>query len=191
LRSVRVTVNGTPAPIFGLANVNGQEQINIQVPFNIPAPGTATVVITNNGSSTTITGVVIERVQPGVFEISIQGGRFAAALHSDFSLVTPSNPARPGETIQLYLTGLGPVTPAVGTNVAGPVPPSQTTIAPVVSIDNVGMAVAGNAAFYAPSLVTVYQINFVVGPNVQSGNRNLMVTFDGVASPVVQLPVQR
>jgi len=39
--------------------------------------------------------------------------------------------------------------------------------------------------------VSVYQINFVVGPNVQSGNRSLNVAIGGVGSQRVLLPVQR
>jgi uncharacterized protein (TIGR03437 family) len=191
-RGVSVTVNGVPAPILGLANVNGQEQINIQVPFGIPAPGTVPVVLNNNGASTTISGVQVSTVQPGIFEVSVEGGRFAAALHADYSLVTPRNPARPGEVIQLYLTGLGATNPPVNTNVVGPASPlARTVLQPVVGIDNVGQAIVENTAFYAPGLVTVYQINFVVGDNVQSGNRSLNVSIGEVGSPSVQLPVQR
>jgi uncharacterized protein (TIGR03437 family) len=186
-----VNVNGIAAPILGLANVNGQEQINIQVPFGIPSPGGVTVVINNNGASTTITGVPVQSLQPGIFEVSVEGGRFAAALHADYRLVTPSHPARPGEIILLFLTGLGATTPPVGTNAIGPNPPAQTALAPVVGIDDVGMEVIANTAFYAPGLVSVYQINFVVGPNVQSGNRSLNMAIGGVGSQRVLLPVQR
>ena len=190
-RGVSVTVNGVRAPILGLANVNGQEQINIQVPFGIPAPGAVPVVLSNNGSTTTISGVQVATVQPGIFEVSVEGGRFAAALHADYTLVTPSNPARPGDVIQLFLTGLGATNPPVGTNAVGPVPLARTVLEPTVAIDNAGQAVAENTAFYAPGLVTVYQINFVVGAAVQSGNRGLKIAIGGVESPTVMLPVQR
>jgi uncharacterized protein (TIGR03437 family) len=42
---------------------------------------------------------------PGIF---IYNGY--AWAHADGSLVTPGDPANPGETIVLYTTGLGPVT---------------------------------------------------------------------------------
>jgi uncharacterized protein (TIGR03437 family) len=190
-QGVRVTVNGVPAPILGMANVNGQEQINIQVPFSIPAPGTVAVVINNNGSSTTITGVQVSTVQPGFFQVGVEGGLFAAALHANYELVTPSNPARPGEVILLFLTGLGATNPPVGTNVAGPSPAAQTVLQPTVELDGVPQAISGNAAFYAPQLVTVYQINIVIAADAQTGNRSLRVTIGGVNSPIVQLPVQQ
>jgi uncharacterized protein (TIGR03437 family) len=189
-RGVSVTVNGIRAPILGLANVNGQEQINIQVPFGIAA-GAIPVVLNNNGSSTTISGVQVAAVQPGIFEVSVEGGRFAAALHADYSLITPSNPARPGEVVQLFLTGLGATNPAVATNAVGPVPLARTVQAPTVGIDGVGQAVVESSAFYAPGLVSVYQINFVVGADTQTGNRNLNMAIGGANSQTVLLPVQR
>ncbi|MCP4247471.1 MAG: hypothetical protein GY778_10525, partial [bacterium] len=100
-RGVSVSVNGRPLPILSMANVNGQEQINVQVDFDLQ-PGAATAVLNNNGSTASISGVQIFDVQPGVFEVSVGGGRFAAAIHADFSLVPPSTPARPGELILLF-----------------------------------------------------------------------------------------
>jgi uncharacterized protein (TIGR03437 family) len=188
LRGVRVTVNGTEAPIISIANINGVEQINIQVPVNVPAPGTVTVEINNNGSRATFTGVTILAVQPGIFEYGLGGTLYAAALHANFTVVTPSNPARPGEIILLFLTGLGAANPAIVTNVAGPVPPARTVTQPVVGLNNEGMQMIGS--FYAPGLYTAYQINFVVGPNVRSGNAKLSVVADGVASQDTLLPIQ-
>ncbi|HSH16817.1 MAG TPA: hypothetical protein VLD18_12325, partial [Verrucomicrobiae bacterium] len=185
-RGVRVLVNGVAAPITHLININGAEQINLQVPFQTQ-PGTTTVVIDNNGRSATITGVPILAVQPGIF---VNATNIAAALHaSNFQPVTAANPARPNEIIALYLTGLGRVNPAVATNAPGPVPPAVVIANVVVGIDNAGMETLG--AFYAPGLRTAYQINFRVGPNVQSGNRKLAVIANGVAAVDALLPVQR
>lgn len=186
-RGASVTVNGQPAPIIALFNANGVEQINLQVPFGLNAPGAATVIINNNGNETVATGVEILRAQPGIFEITDDSGRFAAALHADFRRITPADPARPGETILLYLTGLGQVSPTVGTNVPGPVPVSQPTLPAVVGIDHAGMVSLG--AFYAPGLIGAYQINFTVGDRVPEGNRVLNVVSDGVSSQEALLPV--
>jgi len=187
LEGVSVTVNGVPAPLISLINVEGQEQINLQVPFGIQA-GTASVVINNNGSELTVANVPILPVQPGIFEFFLGESRFAAALHADFSVVTPDNPARPGEVIQLFLTGLGATDPAVATNAPGPVPAARTASTPVVGFDNAGVENFGG--FYAPTLVTAYQINFRVPANAQSGNHEINVALDGVFSQRALLPVQ-
>jgi uncharacterized protein (TIGR03437 family) len=188
LQGVSVTVNGTNAPIISLINVNGQEQINLQVPFSIQ-PGTATVVIDNNGSTATIEDVPILSAQPGIFEFTLDGMLYAAALHADFTVVTPDNPARPGEVILLFVTGLGATDPAVPTNMAGPSSPlAQTVLDPVVNLGGADMEDFGG--YYAPTLATAYQINFRVAENAASGNLDIYVVIDGVSSQTSKLPVQ-
>ena len=186
LEGLRVLVNGTPAPILAIVNINGQEQLNIQVPFET-AGNFATVVVENNGSQGTITNVPIFNPQPAVFEVNVEGGTFAAALHADFSLITPSNPARPGETIQVFLTGLGRLSPPVATNAVGPIPPALTVVTPEVTLDGVLQTVVGS--FYAPQLISVYQVNMTLGANAAVGNRALQITSSGVGSKIVLLPV--
>ncbi len=187
LRGVRVRINGVAAPILGLANVNGQEQINVQVPFGLTAPSTATVRIENNGAQSTVRGVPLFPVQPGIFENRRDGVRIAAALHPDFSLVEPSNPARRGKVVLLFLTGLGLTDPEVATNVPGPVPAARSVVSPVVGIDDEGVEVLGS--FYAPELISAYQINFRVPTDAQLGNRKLSVVSGGVASQDTLLPI--
>jgi uncharacterized protein (TIGR03437 family) len=53
------------------------------------------------------------------------------------------------------------------------------------------MQVVTGKGYYAPGLVSVYQINFIVGPNVQTGNRSLNVAIGGTFSERVLLPVRR
>jgi uncharacterized protein (TIGR03437 family) len=189
LRGVRVLVNGVPAPIIALANNNGAQQINIQVPFETPAPSTSIVVtIENNGTSKTFPGVETLRVQPGIFRLQQGAIGVAAALHLDSSIVTAANPAHPGEIISLFLTGLGPVVPAVGTNVSGPVPPALTVEQPLVIVDGTMVAeIVGSA--YAPGLATAYQINFVVPPKTLSGTRTIVVHAGGIHSVLLLIPI--
>jgi uncharacterized protein (TIGR03437 family) len=191
LRGVRVLVDGVEAPILALVNVSGQEQINIQTPCFTRAPSNNVVVtIENNGVSSTFPGVRTFAAQPGIFEVNLPEGRFAAALHADFSLVEPGNPARPGETILLYWTGGGPITPALSTNAPGGSSPlSVTDNAPTVTLDGVILEVA--ASVYAPTLVTAYQVNVVVNQNARTGLLPLTINMLGQGSPEVRLPVQR
>lgn len=190
LRNVRVLVNGEPAPIISMANVNGQEQINIQVPFATPAPAADIVVtIENNGSSASFSGIRTFIVQPGIFEFTLPEGRFAAALHADFSLVEPANPARPGEVILLFFTGGGPVNPAVATNVAGPIPAAATVNAATVTLGGVLQKSLGS--FYAPTGFTLFQVNFRVHPDTPDGNSEVQISQRGTPSPVASIPVKR
>ena len=89
----------------------------------------------------------------------------------------------------LFLTGLGPTSPAVPTNAAGPVPPATVVFEPVVGINNQGVESFGG--FYAPGLATVYQVNLRVPDDIESGNHDLTVVAGGAGSQTVLLPVRR
>ena len=188
LEGVQIKVNGVPAPLIALININGAEQINLQVPFGFGS-GQATVMVERDGLSTTVEGVPLTSVQPGIFEFTLDGQLFAAILDDPYNkLVTPSNPAAPGDVVQLFLTGLGPTDPMVGTNQPGPVPLGLPLADVAVGIDNQGVEVLGS--FYAPDAITLYQINFRIPESAQPGNRKLSVVADGVASQDSLIPIQ-
>jgi len=188
LRGVSVTIDNVPAPIIAIADTGQGEQINLQVPFEL-APGLSRVVLSNNGTETVLEGVRVRETQPGIFEASVQNGLYAAALHADFRLVAPADPARPGETILLFLTGLGPLVPDPGTNRPGPIPPARTSIRPTVLFD--GSPVNDFGGFYAPGLAAAYQINFTVPDDATTGNHEISVVSGAESSQTVLLPVRR
>ena len=183
LGGVTVRVNGTPVPIIFVS----PGQINVQVPFELAA-GEAVVEIDNNGRMLTVSGVVINAVQPGVFEISVDGQTIAAALHQDGSLIRPTSPAIPGEVVQLFFTGAGLLTPAVATNQPGPVDPLPFTVEPV-AVKIGGVEQEGFGSFYAPGLISANQVNFRLGENEAAGDRTLQLDMNGVVSKDVVLPV--
>ena len=187
LGGVRVFIAGVAAPMIFIANTNGQDQLNIQVPFTVPAPGTVSVTIDNNGAMATISGVQMLAVQPGIFQVTLAEGVFAAALHPNFEFVSPTNRASPGGTILLFVTGLGATDPPVGTNVPGPVPPAATANEVTVTVDGVEAQVLGS--FYAPFQYTLYQINLVIPPGAANGNLVIQVIINGVLSQQLLIPV--
>ena len=52
--NVSVIVNGTAAPLFAVDNVNGQQQINFQVPWEVANGPNANIAVTNNGATSSI-----------------------------------------------------------------------------------------------------------------------------------------
>jgi uncharacterized protein (TIGR03437 family) len=187
LAGVTIRINGVAAPLIAVIKTAEFDQVNLQVPFGLTAPGNATVVVDNNGATATFENVQLLPVKPGIF--ANPANNVAAVLHaSDFSQVTPANPARPGEILVLYLTGLGATNPPVLTNQPGPIPAPLTVVQPVVGVDDAGMEVLGTA--YAPNFLGLYQINFRLAVNVQSGNRKLNVAAGGQVSNATVLPVQ-
>lgn len=184
LNGTVVKINGIPAPLLGVANVNGQQQINLVVPFEIRFP--ATVIITNNGILSVPIRVDGLPFSPGIFTL---GGTSGAIQHSaDFSLVTPSNSARSGEVLIIYATGLGPVEPPVDASMPAPAsPPSRTVNTPIVAVNGVPAEVLFSGL--APGYAGLYQVNIRVPAGLSSGEAKLAIQSGTQASNVVTVPV--
>lgn len=177
LGTTQVTVNGRPAPLLYVSST----QINLLVPFATSEPF-ATFQVTNNNVASNSVTVYTNLTAPGVFTLpSLDGVTYtpgigpAAVLHLDYSVVTSENPAAPGETLVLYLTGLGAVTPPVSDGAAGPSsPPSAANESGSIGVDvydasGVDTGATVSFAGLAPGFAGVNQINFVVPMSAASG----------------------
>src|SRR5579884_1149088 len=185
LQGTSVLVNGMPAPVFALANISGQEQINFQVPYEVNGQSTATVVVVNNGSLSSPLRAQVYDVQPAI--ITTDGSR-AVAVHSDYSLVTSQRPARPGDVITFYGTGFGPVTPLPATGEpAGSSPLSTMNPAPVVAIG--GRSSTVQFAGLTPGFAGLYQFNVVVPDGLGTGDLPVLMRAGGQLSNIVSIPV--
>jgi uncharacterized protein (TIGR03437 family) len=118
LGGVQVTVNGIATPLYYVS----PGQINMVVPFGTSGQ-LATIQVINSGTKSNTVTLYTSDSAPGVFTQTSNGLGYGAALHADYTLITASHPAQPGETIQVYLTGLGSVTPAVADGALGPTNP--------------------------------------------------------------------
>ncbi len=127
-----VIVNGKAAPLFATDNVNGQEQINFQVPWEVAGESTASISVTSGGASSSTVEVPVLAAQPGIINYSAAGGNFGVILHSDFQLADSAHPVMAGETVLIYCTGLGAVSspPADGAAATG----QSTVVMPKVTI---------------------------------------------------------
>jgi uncharacterized protein (TIGR03437 family) len=190
-KGVSVTVDGILAPLFTVANVNGQEQINFQVPAGLPGSGAVeTVQVNNNGSIGTM-NVASSSVQPGVFAYVPSGSSasYAVMVKPDGSVTGPSNPVARGSTVVMYATGLGPTSPALATGQPGPVPPANTTYVLAVEINGVDAPVLFSGV--APGFIGLNQVNFTIPGNAPVGSDLLLrVIANGVASPNTGIAVQ-
>jgi len=180
--NVQVKVNGTLAPM----TVVSATQINAIIPFSAKADATTGLVsiqVINNGVASNVVTNYIGITSPGVSTVpdpglstSNTGGiGIAAMLHQDgITRVTVANPAKQGETVSLYLTGLGALTPGVTEGVAAPSSPlSHTTNAAVVWIhDDAGNITKANVGYagVAPGLAAgANQINFTIPTGLAYG----------------------
>jgi uncharacterized protein (TIGR03437 family) len=153
---VTISINGVPTPIFNVVNQNGTQQVTFQTPCETLGNSSATVIITVNGTSTTVTGVPTLVAQPGIFN----GYVISAA---DGSLVTASNPAKRGGTYIMVATSLGQTSPPILTNSVGIA--NQNLVAQtVVGVANYGVPV--NAVQYLQSQIGFYLVNFTIPTTV-------------------------
>ena len=164
LGGVQVTVNGRPAPIYFVS----PGQIYVLVPFGTVEPIAAIQVINNGVASNPVTAFV-NQTAPGVLTNPSGGLGHALVEHADYSLVTPDNPAKIGETLQLFAVGLGNVTPAIADGVpSSGSPPNLVSNSIKVFVD--GVLASVTLAGLAPGYAGLYQINFQVPTGIGTGD---------------------
>jgi uncharacterized protein (TIGR03437 family) len=122
-------------------------------------------------------------------EIVATGGGPAIVHGSDSSLVTTANPAKAGEVLTLYASGLGPTRPS-----PEPGQPFAANPLPVVS-SPVQVVVNGvsSDALYAggyPGAVNSYQVNFRIPDGVASGMASIHLTSAWIAGSDIKIPIQ-
>jgi uncharacterized protein (TIGR03437 family) len=113
-----------------------------------------------------------------------------AVAHLDYSPVTTANPARPGESLIIAATGLGPVKPDLlppGT-VAFSGPPYQEVNAPVTVIVN-GQELPAIRSIGWPGQKDLYWVNFQLPTNAGTSTATLQLTTAWIPGPAVMIPV--
>jgi uncharacterized protein (TIGR03118 family) len=160
LDGVSVMIDGKPAYVYYVS----PSQIDVIAPADSTS-GSVGVVVTNNGSVSASSSVVLQSVAPAFFSV----GKYAIATHANGSLagsasVLPgATPAIPGEVIVLYGTGFGPTNPAVDGLVVSS--PASLVANPVVTIGGA----AATVQFAGRSAAGLDQINVTV-PNLPAGS---------------------
>jgi uncharacterized protein (TIGR03437 family) len=182
--NVSVTVNGVPAPLFAVDNVNGQQQINFQVPWTTSS--LARIQVTNRGAASPVVLVPVQISQPAIFNYTAGGEVFGAILHSNFHLADTADPAKAGETVLIYCTGLGFVSPLPTDGVAAT--GQKTMELAAVTIGGVTAPVSFSGL--APGFVGLYQVNAQVPAGLAATNQPVIITISGAMSKSVLLPVQ-
>lgn len=174
LGGVSATVNGVTAPLYYVS----PGQIDLQVPYETSA-GTAVLAINNNGQIATF-AFPVAVTAPGLYPgaISLAGQPVSSAALS--------------QTLLLYMTGDGDVTPFVATG-ATPFPQSKPANYPKPRLP-VSVKIGGTPAavlFQAipNGLAGATQINFTISPNTPLGPQQVVVSVGGVPAPPVPLTV--
>ncbi|NDJ13694.1 MAG: hypothetical protein EBY17_21275 [Acidobacteriia bacterium] len=139
-------------------------QINCLVPYGVSGSSVA-VAVNNKGTFSNTVSIPLAATAPGIFTLDSSGTNSAAVLHLDGSLVNAASPAKKGEIVAMYLTGLGALSTAVPDGQGATA--ANAVKAPLQLLVN-GTLVAAAGLLYAglSSLAGLYQINFRVPVNL-------------------------
>jgi uncharacterized protein (TIGR03437 family) len=175
LGGVTATVNNKAAAIFYVSPT----QVNILAPLD-SATGTVPVQLTTPYGQTAIKTVTELQTSPAF--LPTYDYIHIAAQHLDYSLLGPVSlsvpgytftPAKPGETVVLYATGLGQTNPAITDESKGAGNPLPTL--PTVTIGGVPVTVS----FAGLSGAGLYQFNVVVPLGTPDGDAPLSASYNG------------
>jgi uncharacterized protein (TIGR03437 family) len=181
LGGVSVRLSGADIPLYFV----GAGQINAQMPVSAQPGNRAVIVVRAGGRLTAPQGFLVAQAQPGIFK----SGDFAAVLDSEYRPINAQNPARPGDTVQIFATGLGLTDPPAST---GELPPPFTNVQAPVTVTIGGVEMPVSYQGLAPGYVGLYQVNAVL-PEMPAGTHALVLRQNGIASnPIlpVSIPVQ-
>jgi uncharacterized protein (TIGR03437 family) len=164
---VQVMINGVAAPIYYVS----PSQISAIVPYGITG-GIASVQVINDGAASNRVTMFTSTTAPGIFTVPPGGLGYGAVLHQDGSLVTTKNPAAIGETVSVFATGLGAVTPPITDGDAGPSPTLSFTSNTITATVG-GVKATVTFAGLAPQLAGLYQANVTIPAGVKAGDNYL------------------
>jgi uncharacterized protein (TIGR03437 family) len=183
LGGVQVSINGSPAPVYSVTPA----QISAVVPYGVTG-STASVIVTVNNTKSNAVSVPLSPTAPGIFSIPNNGLGDGAILHADYSVVSQANPALAGETVQVFLTGLGAVNPAVQDGAAAPGRAPFSLVTAPINVYVGGLPVS-NVQYkgLAPGLAALYQLNIQIPVNVGPGPQSLAVQTNDAFTDMVNL----
>jgi len=182
---VSVRVNG----VWAAVSYASPAQINFILPGST-VPGTISIEVSTPLGGITFP-VTVASVAPALFTYQANGNVYAAAVYAEGSGIVyvgpagaisgeTSRPARAGDIIELYGTGMGPTDP--------PAPDGMVLTMPYPAMfTNFAVTIGGTQAkvlFAGLAYAGVYQINIQVPQGVPGGDQPLLVSVNRTGSPV-------
>jgi uncharacterized protein (TIGR03437 family) len=178
---------GAPlAPLF----YAGSGQVNAQIPWELAGLSQTAVATSVNSRASVPQTVNLAAYAPGIFTANGAGTGPGAILDLNYHLVSATNPTTAGAYIQIYCTGLGPVSNQPATGAPSPSNPlASTPDWPTVTIGGVSAIV--QFAGLTPGDVGLYQVNAQVAAGTPKGNAvPLSISIGGATSNTVTIAVQ-
>ncbi len=164
LGGVSVSIQGRPAPLYYVSS----GQISALVPFATSGTSADVIVRLGNQESNRVT-VPVSRSSPGIFTRNESGTGAGAIRKADFTVVSATNAPRRGDTILIFMTGLGALSPALNDGSAAPTTP-LSQVADSVNVYIGGQKATVSFAGAAPGFAGLYQLNVVIPTSAPIGS---------------------
>jgi uncharacterized protein (TIGR03437 family) len=107
LAGTRVWFDGTPAPVV----YSYQNYVSAIVPYEVAGQGSTNVQVEYLGAFSPVVSMPVAATAPAIFTEPPEGTGGGAILDQNSALVTPANPASPGDWVTIFATGEGDVDP--------------------------------------------------------------------------------
>jgi uncharacterized protein (TIGR03437 family) len=160
LGGVSVIIDGIlKAPLYYVSPTS----VSFLIPYEVSTFPIASIEVNNNGATSNIATTYVNLTAPGVFTYNTGVGDAALIDYPSGGgspyFINENNPAQPGDTVVVFLSGLGAPFP---TNPDGALGVADFLVQ-TIGVDVNGVAAAAPAyAGLAPELAGLYQINFTV-----------------------------
>jgi uncharacterized protein (TIGR03437 family) len=160
-------------------------QLNVQVPYGVPVNTPYQLTVQRGNALSVPQQLVVAAAEPGIFTVNQQGSGQGSIVKSDgVTLAQPGTPASIGETVVIYCTGLGAVTPQVKEGAPPPTPPPFSGTDNQVSVTIGGKPAEVTFGGLTPGIPGLYQINAVVPAGIATGDTvPVVVSVAGQTSP--------
>ncbi|HLK66507.1 MAG TPA: IPT/TIG domain-containing protein [Bryobacteraceae bacterium] len=180
LNGTQVSLGNQALPIL-YANPG---QLNVQVPYGVPVNTQYQLTVRHGNSYSVPQPLAVAQAQPGIFTVNQQGFGQGSIVKSDgVTLAQPGTPAAIGETVVIYCTGLGSVTPSVPEGAPAPADPLSHTDNPVTVLIG-GQPATVSFAGLTPGDPGLYQINAIVPSGIATGDAvPVVISVAGQTSP--------
>lgn len=180
LNGVKVTLDGRPMPLI----YAGPNQINAQVPVELTPGGRSKVLFVDNGNGPSSAFFVdVTQAAPEIFFYPVP----AVLKNANFSLVSSTNPAKAGDVLLVYATGMGQTSPALVTGGLTPVGILAYTTPVTATLGGKPATVVYSIA--APGFAGLYQVAVTVPAGV-TGSVPLVLQEGTANSNAVSIAVQ-
>ncbi len=163
-----------------------QDQINVQVPWELQGEKEVKVKVLSGSLYGNVVTVPFADYSPAFFETSASN---AAALDINNQVISSQHPVKSGQVVQLYVNGLGPVSNQPETGEGAPSSPlAETRSVPQVLVGELPAEVLFSGL--APGFAGLYQVNIRIPEGVPSGVQPLKISIGGYTSKTSGIPVQ-